>query len=199
MCIVLIYLYTSYFLQNSRYIQIIPKYTTKVKGKWNKQKTLLQILPMEILPVEKTETTASSRHGDNASVTPPPICAISPPQRARSLLSLASGKPPSLKQRQLQCPREKALDAIKSCNPIKFHPKSLMLIFKINNHLISTINIYWCSSILALFRIYWKWCFSTYIFFCNYLSGKNVYSEFYLFLRKNKVFVGIISKAFRRA
>ena len=101
-----------------------------------------------------------------------PTCAISPTHWVRIRLSLASGKYPSVKKQQLQCPSEKALDSIKRCNPIKFHQTSLMLIFKINNHLIPTINICWCSSIWALLRIYWAWCLSTYIFFSNYLNEK---------------------------
>ena len=67
-----------------------------------------------------------------------PICAISSTEPARVLLSLASGKYPSAKMWQSPCPW-KALGSIRSCNPIKFHQTSLVLIFKINIHLISPI------------------------------------------------------------
>lgn len=121
------------------------------------------------------------------------ICALSPTRWARVLLSLAFGKYPSVKL-QLQCPWEKALESMKSCNPIKFHQIILMLIFKINNHLILTINICWCASILALFRVYWQWCFSTCIFFCNYLSGKMCTRSSTCFLGKMKFLLGLFQK-----
>lgn len=38
-----------------RILNIYQEYTTRVKGKWNKQKNLLEILPMETLPIEKTD------------------------------------------------------------------------------------------------------------------------------------------------
>lgn len=100
-----------------------------------------------------------------------PICAISPTQWAKTLLSLASGKYPSVKKEQLLCPSEKTLDSSKRCNPIKCHQSHLMLIFKINNHLIPTINICYVGA----FWLYWEFTesdVSPHVFFCNYLNGK---------------------------
>lgn len=125
-----------------------------------------------------------------------PICAISSTEPARVLLSLASGKYPSAKMWQSPCPW-KALGSIRSCNPIKFHQTSLVLIFKINIHLISPINTCWSSGILALFKFTKSDVFLCIYSFAIILVEKCIF-RVWPFLRKNKAYVGIISKAFTR-
>ena len=149
MDILYIYSYTYYLAQNSQYIPRIYH-----KGQRKMKQTKKSPLDTANGNITNRENRQSSAAGTVTALLllQLPICAISSTQQARVLLSLASGKHPSVKMWKLQCPWEKALASIKSCNPIKFHQTSLRLIFKINNRLMSTINICWCSSILALFK-----------------------------------------------
>lgn len=170
LCVLYIYLYIYYFPNNFQYLQIISKYNTKVKGKWKKWKKSppdttngnITNWKQRRLPAPGTEIVLLLLQFT--------ICTISLIQWSRILLSLASGKYPFLKKWQLQCLWGSGL--IKSCNPIKFHQTSLRLIFKMNKYLTPRINICWCSSIWALFRIYGKVYFSKYIFCCIYLREK---------------------------
>ena len=188
------YMFIYYFVQNSQYI---PKLRHKVQRKMKQTKSPLGTANGNIANWENRQLPAPGT--DTALLLLQLlICAISSVQRARVLLSLASGKHPSVRMLQLQCPWEEALDSVKSCNPIKFRQTSLMHIFKINNHLISTINICWFANLWALFKFMQSDIFLHISSFAIILVEKSTYSEFNSFLEKNEVFIGIISKAFTR-
>ena len=188
------YMFIYYFVQNSQYL---PKIKHKVQRKMKQTNKISPHCQWKHYQLRK-QTMPAPGTDTALLLVQLLICAISSIQRARVLLSLASGTHPSVRMLQLQCPWEEALDSVKSCNPIKFHQTSLMQIFKMNNHLISTINICWCANLRASFKFMQSDIFLHISSFAIILVEKNTYSDFNSFLRKNEVFVGIISKAFTR-
>ena len=101
MDILYIYSYTYYLAQNSQYIPRIYH-----KGQRKMKQTKKSPLDTANGNITNRENRQSSAAGTVTALLllQLPICAISSTQQARVLLSLASGKHPSVKMWKLQCP-----------------------------------------------------------------------------------------------